>query len=601
MKFPVKAAVFSALFIRSAFATTSETTLEVVYASSPFPKLETSALSSTVVITREDIQASGATDLTGVLRRRADIHFTNAGGRGNESNIYLRGTNEDHVLVLLNNTRLGSASSGEIGLSRIPIELVERIEIIKGPQSSLHGPDAMGGVIAIYTKTQGDNQVSVQLGNHNTAGLTGFTSTASGPWSMHATVSKFRTSGFDVRSNGDPDNDGLEQESLDFGIQRGNQDDGLIRFQFYQANSDIEYDGSGITDYYINNRVDQTLGISGSKRLNSSQQIKVDVNQVIDNNRPHKNGLPDNRYKTTRHSVTSFLEHQFSTRSAVQLGIDWSTEELESNITYDQTKRDNLGLILGGNHLEGPWLAELMMRADENQQFGRSNSYHAGIGYRFDSTSIGLRFAKAVNTPSFNQLYYPTTYIGNPNLEPETAKTTELWIRGNRKNLTFETVFFETELEDLIEPVFGAMYEQIDSAKIQGIEQSIGYDWSRGGTELTIAYLSAKERDGTRLPYRPRLKSGLAGYFGITDAIEITGAVTAVQGHTTGRTLSGDDRLINSCQLIDLGIGYQINNALSSSVKVDNVFDRKGFNRATRRANYPFASRTVTASLDYRF
>ena len=110
------------------------------------------ALASVEVIDRQQIERSSARSLPELLRGRAGISIVNQGGLGKLSTLFLRGTESDHTLFLIDGIRVGSSTSGLTSLQDIPLSQIERIEIVRGPRSSLYGADAIGGVIQVFTR-----------------------------------------------------------------------------------------------------------------------------------------------------------------------------------------------------------------------------------------------------------------------------------------------------------------------------------------------------------------------------------------------------------------------------------------------------------------
>lgn len=109
------------------------------------------SLAAVEIIDREQIQRSQARSLPELLRGRAGVNLVNQGGLGKISTLFLRGTESDHTLFLVDGVRIGSATSGLASLQDLPLELIERIEIVRGPRSSLYGSEAIGGVIQVFT------------------------------------------------------------------------------------------------------------------------------------------------------------------------------------------------------------------------------------------------------------------------------------------------------------------------------------------------------------------------------------------------------------------------------------------------------------------
>ena len=112
-------------------------------------------LASTTVITQADIARLQARSVEYLLRGVPGLNIVNSGGPGKQTAFFLRGTESDHILVLIDGVRVGSVTSGTTSFENIPIQQIDRIEIVRGPRSSLYGSEAIGGVIQIFTRKGG--------------------------------------------------------------------------------------------------------------------------------------------------------------------------------------------------------------------------------------------------------------------------------------------------------------------------------------------------------------------------------------------------------------------------------------------------------------
>src|SRR5690606_31242315 len=121
------------------------------------------------VITREDIDASAARDVLEVLRLQAGIDLYRTGGAGSQTSLFLRGTNTNQVLVLIDGVRIASANTGALAFEQLPIDTIERIEIVRGPRASYWGSDAIGGVIQIFTRRLDGPRVALGYGSYGDA------------------------------------------------------------------------------------------------------------------------------------------------------------------------------------------------------------------------------------------------------------------------------------------------------------------------------------------------------------------------------------------------------------------------------------------------
>ena len=136
---------------------------EIVVTATRIPTPLADTLPTTAIITAEDIERIKPQDFGELLKLKSGIGFRDSGGRGSEGDLFVRGTSSKHVLILIDGIRTSSATSGETAIQHIPLESIERIEIIKGPMSGVYGADAIGGVIQIFTKAYQDEEGFSQL------------------------------------------------------------------------------------------------------------------------------------------------------------------------------------------------------------------------------------------------------------------------------------------------------------------------------------------------------------------------------------------------------------------------------------------------------
>ena len=158
-KFPLALAITTALAAALPFAAQADAPSndadaldEVVVTATRTAITTDAALAPVEVIGREAIERSQAKSLTELLRGRAGINLSNQGGAGKLSTLFVRGSESDHVLVLVDGVRIGSATSGLASFQDLPVAMIDRIEIVRGPRSSLYGSDAIGGVIQVFTR-----------------------------------------------------------------------------------------------------------------------------------------------------------------------------------------------------------------------------------------------------------------------------------------------------------------------------------------------------------------------------------------------------------------------------------------------------------------
>ncbi|HEX5793875.1 MAG TPA: TonB-dependent receptor plug domain-containing protein, partial [Rheinheimera sp.] len=154
-------------------------------------------LASVTVLERDDIVARQASDLPALLAQLPGINLSRDGGRGQTGGVYLRGGNTGHTLVLIDGVRSGSATLGYKSLSMLPLELIERIEVVRGPRAAWYGSDALAGVIAITTRRSGAAvELNANIGSYGQAGADISVSHSAEQLTLRATAGVNRADGF---------------------------------------------------------------------------------------------------------------------------------------------------------------------------------------------------------------------------------------------------------------------------------------------------------------------------------------------------------------------------------------------------------------------
>ena len=137
---------------------------EIVVTATRMPIARDRALAPMIVIGRDEIERSLALDLAELLRFHAGLEVARNGGPGQPASLFIRGADSNHTLVLVDGVKINPGTLGGAALQNISADLVERIEIVKGPRSSLYGSEAIGGVVNVITREAGGRQLTASAG-----------------------------------------------------------------------------------------------------------------------------------------------------------------------------------------------------------------------------------------------------------------------------------------------------------------------------------------------------------------------------------------------------------------------------------------------------
>lgn len=487
------------------------------------------ALASVTVITRNDIERMQARTIEDLLRGETGIAVSNNGGPGKFTSTFVRGTESDHVLVLVNGIKIGSATLGTAALQDIPVEQIERIEIVRGPRSSLYGSEAIGGVIQIFTRKGGgvlQPYFSVGGGSRATySGLVGVSGGGERGW-FNVSANHLDTDGINACDGildvagcftNEPDKDGYRNTagSVRAGHRFANGTELDAFWMRAKAKSGFDQaDGfDPITFQSIENGSNETrvtqqvvgASLKASAAPNWDLTIRAGQNRD-DSDNFRSGGVFDSRFDTKRNILSFQNDLSLATRQALTLGADYQDDMISSSVAYPVTERDNTGLFA---QYQGGFAAhdlQASLRRDDNEQFGEHTTGGAawgsdmGGGYR-----ALLSYGTAFKAPTFNELYYPN--FGNPNLRPEKSKSIEAGLRAKHDANGWALNVFQTDVNDLI--AFDASFvpTNIASARIRGLEASLGrrvaqWNFETGLTLLDPENRSSGSNNGNVLPRR---------------------------------------------------------------------------------------------------
>ncbi|MCD7097468.1 TonB-dependent vitamin B12 receptor [Stenotrophomonas sp. MMGLT7] len=566
---------------------------QVVVTATRTAQTQDQALAPVTVIDRAQIERRQVASLPDLLRGEAGVSLANNGGPGKATSLFLRGTESDHVLVLVDGVRIGSATSGGAALQDIPVEQIERIEIVRGPFSSLYGSEAIGGVIQVFTRRpQGPfvPTLGIAAGNDGTrrysAGVAGRSpgdlGERGGWYSVNAAHEQ--TDGINAYLNTansayDPDRDGYRNDSLSVqgGWRFNRQWDADV--QALRAQSRNEYDG-GSSGGDLGKGVQQVAG--GRVRYAPTDALKftASVGASSDLSDVYYRGAYLSTFDTRRR-LGSLQADIDAGPGLLSVGFDWQRDEIASSEVYDQDRRINRGGFAQWQQAFGAHSLQASVRRDDNSQFGGKNTGSVLWGWDFaEHLRLTASYGTAFKAPTYNELYYPA--YGNPLLGPETSRSVELGLRGEYGWGDWSLNAFQTRVDDLIaydSSLVDAAHpfgqpNNIDQARIRGVEA--GYDTTLAGWMLRtrLTWLDPRadgdSNHGNWLPRRAR-QSGR-----IDADRDFVGFSVGASMYAAGARY---DNLANTVRLagyalLDLRVGYKVARDWSLGLSVDNVFDR---------------------------
>ncbi|WP_156876928.1 TonB-dependent receptor domain-containing protein [Paludibacterium yongneupense] len=549
----------------------------------------TNTLSDVTVVTREEIEQAGATSLSQLLARQPGVEIAAYGGPGQGVGISLRGANTNHTVVLLDGVRIVSATTNTTSLQYLPLDQIERIEIVRGPVSSVYGADAIGGVIQIFTRegrSAAQWSASLGMGDHGTLKSALSAAGKIDATAYSVTVSSENSDGYPAtapnnaygyNSQADAYNDQAYSVNVTQTLAPGH-DLSLRLFQSFARN---DYAGSSTEQDQEKVRLSgQTL--ESRNRLSEvwSSSLRFARTEDLQNNFNKADMTTSiGLYQTTQNEWT--WENTFKTSfGTVLAGVSDTEQYVDTSSLLTRDSRSGKAVFAGYQGEIGRNLLQASVRNDADSQFGSKTTELLAYGYRFAEGWLARgAFGTAYKAPTFNDLYAPYSsyygyaYQGNANLKPETAYNGELAVSYRRAGYLASVTAFHNRIDNLIATTLDAngvhSPSNVNHAAVDGVTFAASATWA--GFDLTATATAQNARDtdtGLRLAQRARM----------------TAAFSA--SHPLGRatvgmeeTLSGAryDDAANTVRLpgyavTNLFVDYPLSKRWSANARISNLF-----------------------------
>lgn len=474
------------------------------------------SLASVSVVTRAQIEQRQSRSVADALSGLPGLDFSVNGGRGTASQVFMRGTESDHVLVLVDGVKIGSPTLGQSPLEHLPISQIERIEVVRGPRSSLYGSEALGGVIQIFTRKGGGElspSFSMTGGSQETGEATvGLSGGGANSW-FNLSASGTDTQGINACRGvlnragcfvNEPDKDAYRSVSGNARAGMRFDNGAELDAHWLRTESDIFFDGGFVNE---GETMQQVLG--GSAKFNPHEIWRATLagGRSWDNSDNFLNGVKRSRFDGTRDTVSLQNDFTVAPRHVLTAGADFQQDKISSDTVYPVTERDNTGVFGQYQAGLGKHNAIVSLRHDDNEQFGNKTTGNAAWGY---DVTQGLRvnasYGTAFKAPTFNELYFP--FFGDPDLKPETARSSEIGLSGDHPFGTWGVNLFETRIKNLIgfdSVIFRA--NNIDRSRIRGLELQAGALLAGWQTHANLTLMDPENRSrnanrGNVLPRR---------------------------------------------------------------------------------------------------
>ena len=539
--------------------------------------------SANSVFTRDDIDRLQPTSLTDLLSRVPGVQVARSGGRGGLPGIYIRGTKSAQSLVLVDGQRMANATSADSNLQYLNIDQIERVEVLRGSRSVIYGSDAIGGVIQIFTRRGSAQAPQVRL--HSAVGSYGSTLNSLGI-SGGDTQTRYNLSGSLENTAGinrttvsypvDNDHDAYRNKSVSLNLSHTFTDTLEVGFTAIKNTGKTELDAmfgqKGYSDFDIS-----SVGGFVDAQINDHWNSRVEWGHSENREKTRDKLSPElYAFNTYRDSLNWQNNLTLNEQHSLIVGADSYEDRVRSSTVFDEDSRWNRAAFVQHRFHGDFFSTELGVRHDQNQQFGRHNTWSASLSVPLNvDNELLLSYSEGFRAPTFNDLYYPQ--YGNPALKPEYSKSYELqWRSQLTDSSRLETSIYRTDIRDAIVADANFIQQNIGAARITGFETALHQEWFDWQSSLGVAMIDPRDRDtGHTLSRRARRTLSLD----IDRQFDRVGVGASWQAVSSSFNDDDNKQPIGGYGLLGLRGNWIASSEVRLDLKVDNLLD-KSFTRA---------------------
>ena len=589
----------------------------LVVTANRFQQPAKTVLAPTEVVTREDIDRWQSRSLVDVLRRLPGVDIAQNGGLGQTASVYVRGTEAKHLLLLIDGVPVArSGISNDPELNQIPLSLVQRVEYIRGPRSTVYGSGAIGGVVNVITQTGSEqSQINASVGSKGYQTLDGTVRQRFGDTVATAAGSYTSTRGFNVQPDSswdhDADRDGYRNKTFWGSLQHKFNENIDGFFRGYSFSNNVDYDlGSPpfLPEYSADERqlysqgwdtgLSFNQGIYSSQLVASYQKSKDYNYSSIYGRYEDGTTLDDMEQRYIQWANNVAIGH-----GSVSAGADWKQERLVSSnkTSREAYDRDNTGLYLSGLQQFGDVTLEASGREDKDEEFGWHGTWQTAAGWEFvKDYRLTVSYGTGFLAPSLGQQFGAKRFniASNPDLKPEESKQWEAGVEGLTGPLDWRLSAYRYEIDNLI-TYSDTAYYNINSATIKGVEWTGSVDTGIFSHRVTLQYIDPRDDETNEvLPRRAKRQAKYQLDWAVFDVdMNLAWEYFGKRYDNRTSTYNPEQRVLPSYSTVDFSASYPVTSHLTVRGKIANLFD-KDYETAY---GYQTAGREYTLSGSYTF
>ncbi|KRA97571.1 hypothetical protein ASD83_10635 [Devosia sp. Root685] len=597
-------ALLTAMLAAIVPATAQQTTLDTLRISAagltPFEEKEIGR--SYTVIDGDKIQLSGTPYVADILRQVPGFAVTSGGSQSGLTDVRVRGGEANHVLVLIDGVPISETWTGGVDFGRLQVANVERIEVLRGPQSAFWGANAMSGVINIVTKSAKDDgfhgSVAGEMGSDGTKMTSGSLAYGQDNFKASGGITLRHTDGFNISSLGSELDSARHVDAnarFSANITPQLTLDGTVRYGRMSGDSDDQDFATGtVLDTNDTFRANELFGSLGLGWVSEDgvwfQNARVSGGTI---ERGSTNVWGETVYAGDLYKASYQIGRNFETPGildsthTVTLGYDLVYETFQHLVPSVMDRQTRTAHSVVGEYrgtFYDQFYLTAALRHDFNANFADATTYSVSGAWQIPNT--GTKLHASVGTGSTNPTmweqfgYSPGSFTPNPNLTPETSVGWDIGIEQTLLDgmVVLDATYFNQTLENKIRDVFFPITTAINvpgTSPRQGVELSATVNVFDGlAAGVTYTYLDARDPSGALEVRRPQHSGSLNLAYTLPEIPLTLHGEVLLRGETKD-ALGAKTFTLPAYAVVNAGLNYQVSDQVEVYGRVHNLFDTK--------------------------
>lgn len=540
--------------------------------------------SSVTIITREDIEKTQASTVAEILQGALGVDVVDTGGFGHLTSVFMRAAESNGVLATIDGIRANWGSTGQFDFGFLPKDNIERIEIIRGSQSTLWGSDAMAGVINIVTRKGTGapiHSTSMEAGSYDTYKESMHSSGTIKNYDYSFGVSRFDTEGFSTYSSwrGGTERDAYDNTSLAFKLGRDIGSNKRLDFVGNWTLGNLNYDNDESDDADFANDSHVHVALPFKMAVNNKWDIKVTPSYAYRDSDTYIYAFRGN-YRNIDKSTTLDIQNNLDITDDLSLifGGEYRKQKAISYNAYTEALENWSQYLTANYDYESPeneyknFLLTAGYRHDYHTHWGNHVTYKFGGGYYLPKTNTRFHtsYATAFVSPTLDDLYSSSSNLA---VTPETSKSFEFGIRQNlNKRSRVNITFFNDSRTDMI--ALDADWIPYNSEKVysRGLETEVNLGLPRN-FNLALNHTWNEHYDQDNRPLIRRAKSKFKATLAHTWEEKLESLIGFyVRGRATD---SESKKHTGGFTTVRAAFGYKYNKNLKLTLRGENLLDEE--------------------------